>query len=334
MRLKHKNILKFRVKIAAVVAVVATSALIAINVGTVSAAPPGCYNRLTTGTVRAVPCNNVDLTAAVIGGRCFLSQTVSGATTPFVDTPCANITVTGAQIPSAGCYNGTSAASVRRVSCNDLDILRAVNAGRCFLSITNSAGITSAFVDTPCGNMALASTTGLPPIPAGCPGSTAQGPPAPGVCVSIPMGCPGSTQQGPVASTPVNCPYAAAAPSPTPSPSPSPGPSPSAAPAAELDNATFTPAGQGDDCNDPNGIDSGNCKIIEYILIFTNALAAIVGTAIVAIIVFAGIKYSTAGDDPKAIAEAKDKIKNAIVALVMFIFMFAFLQWVVPGGVF
>lgn len=86
------------------------------------------------------------------------------------------------------------------------------------------------------------------------------------------------------------------------------------------------------DCEDPN-LDDSNCGIIYYLLLFINGLSALVGIVIVAMITIGGIQYSAAGDNPQATVEAKKRLTNAIFALVMFIFMFAFLQYIVPGGV-
>jgi hypothetical protein len=87
------------------------------------------------------------------------------------------------------------------------------------------------------------------------------------------------------------------------------------------------------DCNDVN-VNAENCEIVRYLLIFINALSAIVGVVIVGVITAGGIQYSAAGDNPQATLAAKKRIGNAILALLLYIFMFAFLQWIVPGGVF
>lgn len=76
-----------------------------------------------------------------------------------------------------------------------------------------------------------------------------------------------------------------------------------------------------------------DCGIIKYVLIFINALSALVGIVVVMMIVIAGIQYSTTADNPQTAVEAKKRIANAIGALLLYIFMFAFLQWIVPGGV-
>ncbi len=80
--------------------------------------------------------------------------------------------------------------------------------------------------------------------------------------------------------------------------------------------------------------DPGNCAILAWLLILINALSGLVGIIVVIMIIVGGIQYSAAGDDPQKITEAKQKITNALLALFVFIFMFAFLQWVVPGGLF
>lgn len=65
-----------------------------------------------------------------------------------------------------------------------------------------------------------------------------------------------------------------------------------------------------------------------------NLLAALVGVAVTLMIIVGGIQYGSSGGDPQAVANAKQKIKNAIIALLAFAFMWSFLQWIVPGGIF
>ncbi len=65
-----------------------------------------------------------------------------------------------------------------------------------------------------------------------------------------------------------------------------------------------------------------------------NALAAGVGIMVVASIIIGGIQYSVAGDQPGKLEEAKKRITNALLALVAFFLTWAFLEWLIPGGVF
>lgn len=71
-----------------------------------------------------------------------------------------------------------------------------------------------------------------------------------------------------------------------------------------------------------------------YINPFVAFLSAIAGIIIVISIIVGGLQYSSAGGDPGKVAAAKQRITNAIIALLFLIFLFAFLQWLVPGGLF
>lgn len=91
------------------------------------------------------------------------------------------------------------------------------------------------------------------------------------------------------------------------------------------------------DCREGTGdnianVDKDNCAIIGYIVVITNVLSALVGIVVVAMIITGGIQYSTAGSDSSKIQAAKQKITNAILALIIFIFSFAIIQWLIPGG--
>ncbi|MDZ7744462.1 MAG: pilin [Candidatus Saccharibacteria bacterium] len=85
-------------------------------------------------------------------------------------------------------------------------------------------------------------------------------------------------------------------------------------------------------CRD--GLDPDSCPIMGYLLTFINGLSALVGIVIVIMITIGGIQYSMARDNPQAVAAARQRIFNAVLALVLFFAMFAILQWLVPGGLF
>jgi hypothetical protein len=95
------------------------------------------------------------------------------------------------------------------------------------------------------------------------------------------------------------------------------------APIAKADDPALT-ACTGDKCD-------AIAKILNPVI---NFLAA--GVGIVAAISFAvgGIQYSASQDDPGKVAAAKGRIYNTIFGLGGFMFIWAFLQWLVPGGVF
>ncbi len=62
-------------------------------------------------------------------------------------------------------------------------------------------------------------------------------------------------------------------------------------------------------------------------------LSGLVGTIVVLMLVVAGIQYITSLGEPARIKAAKDRIVNAITALVLFLMMFAILGFLVPGGI-
>lgn len=86
-------------------------------------------------------------------------------------------------------------------------------------------------------------------------------------------------------------------------------------------------------CDQPN-LTTDNCGIIAYIVLAINILSGLVGIIIVIMLVYSGIRYTTARDDPQAVSDAKHHIRDAIIALIFYLVAFAFLQWLVPGGVF
>jgi len=86
-------------------------------------------------------------------------------------------------------------------------------------------------------------------------------------------------------------------------------------------------------CRDENPT-SANCGIYAYVIDIINVLSAAVGVVIVTMIAVGGVQYSSAKDNPQAAAGAKNRILNAIIALFVFLFTYAFLQWLVPGGIF
>lgn len=58
-----------------------------------------------------------------------------------------------------------------------------------------------------------------------------------------------------------------------------------------------------------------------------------VGIAAVGSIVFAGILYITARDNAAQVSKAKTMIMNTVIGVVAYILMWAFLEWIIPGGV-
>lgn len=84
----------------------------------------------------------------------------------------------------------------------------------------------------------------------------------------------------------------------------------------------------------PSGSSSGLPFIDKYLIPLFNYLAGVVGLVVTVSIVVAGTQYASAGDDAKKVEAAKQRIANAVLSLLSFLLLYAFLQWVVPGGFF
>lgn len=76
-----------------------------------------------------------------------------------------------------------------------------------------------------------------------------------------------------------------------------------------------------------------DCFLKTYVNPFIKFFAGVVGVFVVISMIIGGIQYATSADDPSKVNAAKQRIMNAVIGLLAFLFLFAFLQWVVPGGV-
>ncbi len=77
-----------------------------------------------------------------------------------------------------------------------------------------------------------------------------------------------------------------------------------------------------------------NNPIVKDINMVVNFLSIGVGVIVIGMLILGGIQYSLAGDKPEAVNAAKQRIINALIALFAYMFIFAFVLWLVPGGVF
>lgn len=79
----------------------------------------------------------------------------------------------------------------------------------------------------------------------------------------------------------------------------------------------------------------GRCDLVKkYITPTITVLAAIFGTVAAISIILGGINFTTSEGDPQKAARAKSRITNTIIATVAFLFLYAFLQFLIPGGIF
>jgi hypothetical protein len=102
------------------------------------------------------------------------------------------------------------------------------------------------------------------------------------------------------------------------------------------DNLTAAQLKSCEDCQNPAQADSclKNNRIVVDLNVIVNFLGGVVAIAVIGTIILGGIQYSMAGESPDAVGKAKQRITNGLIALVAFLFTYAFLQWIVPGGIF
>ena len=74
--------------------------------------------------------------------------------------------------------------------------------------------------------------------------------------------------------------------------------------------------------------------IWDMIFALIRFLSVGVGIVVVGSIIVAGIQYTISRGDPQATANALKRVTNAAIALAMYIFAFALLNFLVPGGLF
>lgn len=79
---------------------------------------------------------------------------------------------------------------------------------------------------------------------------------------------------------------------------------------------------------------SKGCKITEHLLKFINILSAVVGITCIVMITYWGIQYTISRDNAQMVSTARLRIMQTVLSLVGYLFLYSFLQWIVPGGVF
>jgi hypothetical protein len=103
-------------------------------------------------------------------------------------------------------------------------------------------------------------------------------------------------------------------------------------------DTTGATSDSGGTVTDP-AVNGGNCASVskcdlvsKWLNPFINFLAALVGIVVVISIVIGGIQYGSSAGDPQQVSAAKNRIRNAIIALVTFVFLYALLNFLIPGG--
>jgi len=86
--------------------------------------------------------------------------------------------------------------------------------------------------------------------------------------------------------------------------------------------------------NPQNNTDLQTNPIYTVLLIGIQFLSAGVGIAVVGGIVWGGIMYLTSRENAGQTQKAISIIINSLIALLLYIFMFAILNFLIPGGIF
>ena len=76
------------------------------------------------------------------------------------------------------------------------------------------------------------------------------------------------------------------------------------------------------------------CLITKYINPLIQLLSAAVGVVVAITIIYGAIEYTSSGSDPQRVASARKHIVSALIGLAAYLFLYTFLQFLLPGGIF
>lgn len=92
------------------------------------------------------------------------------------------------------------------------------------------------------------------------------------------------------------------------------------------------PAVNQNQCNSTN-LNAGNCDLIRnFIQQAFDFMTVLFGIGVVVSMIYGGIEYASSAGDPSKAAAGKNRIRNALVALVTYVFLWALLDFLIPGG--
>lgn len=83
----------------------------------------------------------------------------------------------------------------------------------------------------------------------------------------------------------------------------------------------------------PSSDGAKGTAIYDLLIWALKILTALVGVAAVGALVYAGILYSSASNDSSQVSKAKTIIRDTVIGIVVYGFMFLILNWLIPGGV-
>jgi hypothetical protein len=103
----------------------------------------------------------------------------------------------------------------------------------------------------------------------------------------------------------------------------------SCCPAAAVDKAIADGKGS---ASITDGYMAKYCLFSKYLNPLVNLLSAVVGVVVVIGIIVGAIQFSSSAGDPQKAANGKNHIRNALIGLLAYILLYAFLQFIIPGG--
>lgn len=96
----------------------------------------------------------------------------------------------------------------------------------------------------------------------------------------------------------------------------------------------------GKTCVDPAADPNADCGkqgcdfVKKYINPGINLFSALFGIIAALSLILGGIMYASSGGDPQQVTNAKKRITNTIFAIVAYMFLYGFINFIVPGGLF
>ena len=85
---------------------------------------------------------------------------------------------------------------------------------------------------------------------------------------------------------------------------------------------------------DPKFCGSDHSATIDLLFAIIRFLSDGVGLVVIASLIIAGVQYTFSRGEPQAITLATKRIQSSVIALAIFIFAYALINFVIPNGVF
>ena len=107
-------------------------------------------------------------------------------------------------------------------------------------------------------------------------------------------------------------------------------------PGPVIDDSCGTPTSiiKCDTIVDKDGKTIKNNGIVVLLTMAIKIMTGLVGAIAVVMLIYAGLIYATAADSQEKVKQSKEYITNVVIGLLLYIFLFAILNYLIPGGVF